>query len=146
MIEHVIEHVYEVNDELVQAFAYLVPQLTANRAPGLTDLRALVAFPGSVLLVARESESGPIVGSATLCLIHAPTGIHARLEDVVVDVALRGKGIGAALTREALRIAGESGANYVALTSNPRREAANRLYQKMGFKKWDTNVYRYDLA
>jgi ribosomal protein S18 acetylase RimI-like enzyme len=145
MIEHVIEHVYEVDDELVEAFRYLIPQLTTNQPPSLAQLRALVAFPGSVLLIARESNAGPVVGSATLCMVYAPSGVHARLEDVIVDGSLRGRGIGEALTKEVLRLARESGADYVALTSNPRREAANKLYQKLGFNRWETNVYRHDL-
>jgi ribosomal protein S18 acetylase RimI-like enzyme len=60
-----------------------------------------------------------------------------------VDETARGLGIGEALTREALRIAQESGADGVALTSSPRRVAANQLYQKMGFKRWETNLYFY---
>ncbi len=141
-----IEQVMLVTDELVEAFERLTPQLTTSHPPpSHADLQALVAFPGSTLLVARESESSAIIGSATLCIVRAPTGVHARLEDVVVDGAARGQGVGEALTREVIRLAKESGANYMALTSNPRREAANRLYQRVGFKKWETNVYRLDL-
>ncbi len=141
-----IERIHEVTAELAEAFQRLVPQLTTNHPPpSFTDLQALVAFPGSLLLVARESGAGPIVGSATLSILHTPTGMHARLEDVIVDGAMRGKGIGEALTLEVIRLAKEAGADYIALTSNPKREAANRLYQKIGFKKWETNVYRYEL-
>jgi len=141
-----IQPIHEVTDELVEAFQRLMPQLTTNHPPpSRAELQALVAFPASMLLVARESASGPIVGAATLSLLFTPSGVHARLEDVVVDGAARGKGIGAALTEEVIRLAKASGADYVALTSNPRREAANRLYQRLGFKRWETNVYRYDL-
>jgi ribosomal protein S18 acetylase RimI-like enzyme len=141
-----IERVYEITDELAQAFQHLVPQLTTKHPPpSLVELQALISFPGSVLLVARNGAGGPIVGSATLSILHTPTGIHARLEDVVVDDSMRGKGIGGALTQEVLRLAKESGADYIALTSNPKREAANRLYQRVGFQKWETNVYRLDL-
>jgi len=139
-----IEQVTQITDELVEAFQRLMPQLTTNYPPPTRDeLKALVDFPASKLLVARERESTPILGAATLCFVRAPSGVHARLEDVVVDAASRGQGIGEALTRAALRLAAEAGAGYVALTSNPRREAANRLYQRLGFKKWETNVYRW---
>ena len=142
----VIEQITAVTDELVEAFQRLMPQLTTSHpAPSRADLQTLVAFPASTLLVARESDAGPIIGAATLLLLFTPSGVHAHLEDVVVDGAARGKGIGAALTEEAIRLAKASGADYVALTSNPKREAANRLYQRVGFKKWETNVYRYDL-
>ena len=143
----IIEQITHITPELTAAFQRLIPQLTTSHPPpSQADLQALVAFPGSTLLVARESHSGPVVGSATLSILRTPTGIHARLEDVVVDGAMRGKGIGAALTKEVLRLAKESGADYIALTSNPRREAANKLYQKIGFEKWETNVYRLNLA
>ena len=138
-----IERVYEVTAEIAEAFRRLVPQLTTNHpAPSFADLQALVAFPGSVLLVAREGQAGPILGSATLSLMRTPTGVHARLEDVIVDGAARGQGLGQALTLEVIRLAKEAGADYIALTSNPRREAANRLYQRLGFERWETNVYR----
>jgi len=141
----VIEQITTVTDELVEAFQRLMPQLTARPAPSRADLQALVAFPASTLLTARESDAGPIVGAATLSLLRTPSGVHAHLEDVVVDGAARGKGIGAALTEEVIRLAKACGADYIALTSNPRREAANRLYQRVGFKRWETNLYRYDL-
>jgi len=141
-----IERVEGVSAELVDAFQRLIPQLTNNHPPpSPAELDALLLFPGTVLLIARESEMSPIVGSATLSILRTPTGVHARLEDVVVDGAVRGRGIGAALTREVLVQAQALGADYIALTSNPRREAANQLYQSIGFKKWETNVYRYDL-
>ncbi len=141
-----IERIHEVTAELVEAFQRLIPQLTTSHPPpSFADLEALVAFPGSVLLVARESDTGPIVGSATLSILRTPTGTHARLEDVVVDGAVRGKGIGEALTLEVIHLAKEAGADTIALTSNPRREAANRLYQRLGFTRWETNTYRYEL-
>ncbi len=141
----VIERIDVVTEELAEAFERLIPQLTVNHPPpSFADLQALVAFPGSVLLVARESAAGPIVGSATLSILRTPMGIHARLEDVIVDASMRGQGIGQALTKEILRLAKEYGADYIALTSNPKREAANKLYQRLGFKKWETNLYRYE--
>jgi len=142
-----IERILEVTPELADAFQRLVPQLTTSHpVPSFAELQVLVAFPGSVLLVARESAGGPIVGSATLSLLRTPTGLHARLEDVIVDNAVRGRGIGRALTLEVIGLAKEAGADFIALTSNPRRKAANRLYQRLGFQKWETNVYRLDLG
>ena len=80
-----------------------------------------------------------------LTLVHfrTPTGVRARIEDVVVDESARGQGLAVELVQRALSIAREKGADGVALTSNPKREAATRLYQKAGFKKWETNVYFY---
>lgn len=134
-----------VTDELVDAFERLIPQLKLSY-PALTrrEMEALVSSASSILLVARDpDDSAPIVGILTLIVYRVPTGIRARIEDAVVDEAMRGKGIGEALVRHALNMAREAGADGVALTSNPRREAANRLYQKVGFKLWQTNLYFY---
>ena len=141
-----IFRVANITKEIYQAFQTLIPQLTTNVAPPTqSKLESLIAFEGSIVLAARGSADGPILGLATVSLVHAPTGVHARLEDVVVDALARGQGMGAALTEAAIDVAREWGADYLALTSNPRREAANKLYQKLGFKRWDTNVYRFEL-
>jgi len=134
-----------VSDELVEAFARLIPQLKLNFPPlSREELVALLTSDSSILLVARyPDEQAPIAGMLALILYRVPTGTRARVEDVVVDEAMRGKGIGEALVRHALRVARDAGADGVALTSNPRREAANRLYQRLGFSPWQTNLYFY---
>jgi ribosomal protein S18 acetylase RimI-like enzyme len=107
-------------------------------------LKALVSSKSSILLAARHpDESAPIVGLLTLVIYRVPTGVRARIEDVVVDKDMRGRGIGGALVRRGLNMAREAGADGVVLTSNPKREAANRLYQRLGFKRWKTNLYFY---
>jgi ribosomal protein S18 acetylase RimI-like enzyme len=88
---------------------------------------------------------GVIVGSLTLVIFHIPTGVRAWIEDVVVDADARGKGIGEELNKFALAEAKRQGATTVDLTSRPSREAANRLYQRLGFNARETNVYRYDV-
>jgi ribosomal protein S18 acetylase RimI-like enzyme len=87
-----------------------------------------------------------IVGSLTLVIFHIPTGIRAWIEDVVVDSDARGKGVGEALNTFALAVAKRQDATTVDLTSRPSREAANRLYQRLGFKARETNVYRYQIS
>lgn len=143
----IIEIVTQVTDELVAAFERLTPQLSAsNPAPTRAQLAEMVASPAITLFVARApGTDGPIVGSLTLAMFRIPTGLRAWIEDVVVDAGQRGQGIGEALTRAALRAAQEAGATTVDLTSRPAREAANRLYQRIGFEKRETNVYRYKL-
>ena len=138
-----IEPVEEVSAELVDALQRFVPQLT-NRAgpPTAGELRTIVESPATKLLVARDEE-GSIVGSLTLALFRIPTGVRASIEDVVVDESARGQGVGEALSREGIRLARAAGAQSVELTSHPSREAANRLYQRLGFERRETNVYRY---
>ena len=92
-----------------------------------------------------SANSTSLVGMLTLVIFAIPTGIRAIIEDVVVDQRYRGQGIAQALTKEALVLAEAAGARTVDLTSRPSREAANRLYQKLGFQKRDSNVYRYTL-
>jgi ribosomal protein S18 acetylase RimI-like enzyme len=135
-----------VDDELVAAFERLIPQLSSsNPPPGREQLQAIVDAPATALLVARDDASGAIVGSLTLALFRIPTGLRAWIEDVVVDGDARGRGVGEALNRFALDVARAAGATTVDLTSRPSREAANRLYQRLGFEPRETNVYRYDL-
>jgi ribosomal protein S18 acetylase RimI-like enzyme len=134
-----IERVTEASPDVVEALARLLPQLSPGRpAPTAEDVAEIAR--DTTLLVAR-SEDGPIVGTLTLVLTRMPTGFKGRIEDVIVDEAARGQGIGERLTEDALRRAAESGVRSVELTSSPAREAANRLYRRLGFEPRETNVY-----
>jgi ribosomal protein S18 acetylase RimI-like enzyme len=140
-----VEEARDVSPELVEAFARLIPQLSrSNPPPTEAELAEIVGSDASRLLVARD-DGGAVLGSLTLVLFRIPTGVRAWIEDVVVDESARGQGVGEELNREALRVASEAGARTVDLTSRPSREAANRLYQRLGFKQRDTNVYRIEL-
>jgi ribosomal protein S18 acetylase RimI-like enzyme len=139
----IIEAVTEPTDEVREALARLIPQLSSSPPPDAAQLAALVAHPDSVLFVARLD--GVIVGSLTLVQYRIPTGLKAWIEDVVVDESARGHGIGELLNLAALDEARRRGHKGVSLTSRPSREAANRLYQRIGFTARETNVYRYDL-
>ena len=137
-----IERAERVDDELVEPFERLIPQLSSSSpAPSAEQLRELVSSPDTVLFLARVD--GPILGSLTLAFYRIPTGLKAWIEDVVVDGEARGHGVGAELNLAALVEARARGAKDVSLTSRPSREAANRLYQRIGFHARDTNVYRY---
>lgn len=135
-----IQRVMNADDELVEAFARLMPLLGDAPPPTLEELMEVVDL--AELLVARDPH---IVGVLTLTIYRVPTGKKARIDDVIVDTAARGHGVGEALMREAIERARESEASTVSLTSHPRREAANRLYQRIGFERRDTNVYVYKL-
>ncbi len=131
--------------ELTAALERLVPQLsTSNPPPSLDDVRALLASPAITQFVARD-DAGTIVGVSTLAVFPIPTARRAWIEDVITDDRARGQGIGTALTEAMIERARELGCATVDLTSRPSREAANRLYQRVGFQLRDTNVYRMDL-
>jgi ribosomal protein S18 acetylase RimI-like enzyme len=134
-----VEQVTEVDEELVVTVARLLAQLTEARTPPDFDqLRQVVS--GQTLLVARDDD-GRVLGMLTLALYRVSSGLKGRIEDVVVDESARGLGIGEALTREGMRRAGEAGVLMLELTSMPYRQAANRLYRRLGFVRKPTNVY-----
>ena len=132
----------KVTGEVVEAFGRLLPQLSRSATPlGQADLETIVNCPANTVLLARSA--GTITGTLTLVMFPLPSGLRAWIEDVVVDQSARGQGTGETLTREALRIAQEAGARTVDLTSRPSREAAGRLYERIGFVQRDSRVYRY---
>jgi ribosomal protein S18 acetylase RimI-like enzyme len=143
-----IEQIREATDEFVAALAKLVPQLSSSVPPPTREAVAeMVTSPAIVQLIARDPQrEGQIVATLTLAMFRIPTGLRAWIEDVIVDNESRGKGIGEALVRTALDRAREAGARTVDLTSRPSREAANRLYVRVGFTHRETNIYRYDLV
>jgi ribosomal protein S18 acetylase RimI-like enzyme len=142
-----IGKVTEPTDELYQALQRLIPQIGAHKIPPTREeLSMLLTTPGATLLVAREpAEGGEIVGILSLTIYRVPTGLRSIVEDVVVDEKMRRRGIGEALMHYAVDVARAAGANGVSLTSNPKREAANQLYQSMGFELRKTNPYFYKL-
>ncbi|NNE12674.1 MAG: GNAT family N-acetyltransferase [Ilumatobacter sp.] len=137
-----IRPVDRVDDELVAAFAELIPQLSSSSPPPTAaELGAIVDADDTVLYVALDGDR--IVGSLTLAFYRIPTGVKAWIEDVVVGSEARGQGVGEALSRAAIAEAAHRGAKNVSLTSRSSREAANRLYQRLGFEPYETNLYRY---
>ena len=140
-----IDIVTQADEELYDAFQRLIPQLTNNNPPpSLNDLADLVRDSSSTLMIARD-DHGKIVGALTLTVYRVPTGIRSIIEDVIVDNSARGQGIGEALMKYAIDLARKKGAKNISLTSNPIREAANRLYLRVGFKKRETNAYQIKL-
>ena len=134
-----------VDDELVEAFARLIPQLSSsNPPPDRNALAALVDNPDVFVFLARDNDAGGrIFGSLTLVTFRIPTGLLAFIEDVVVDADTRRSGAGRAMTTAALEKARSLGVTTVDLTSRPSREAANAMYQNMGFELRNSNLYRY---
>jgi len=134
----------EATPDLVETIGRILPQLSkSSPAPTTAEIAEIINSPASDLLVARVD--GRIVGTLTLVIFRIPTGMRAWIEDVVVDDATRGQGVGEALNRFALDVAKQRGCKTVDLTSRPSREAANRMYQRLGFQTRETNVYRFSL-
>jgi ribosomal protein S18 acetylase RimI-like enzyme len=139
-----IEAAAEASSELRSALAALLPQLNPSlRVPTLDHLKAMVADPAVRLLVARDGSE--IVGMAAVVVYVTPIWVKARIEDVVVDQAARGRGVGEALVKACLEVARHRGAAIVELQSARSREAANRLYPRLGFELRESNLYRLNL-
>ena len=134
-----IEQATEATPELVDTISGLLPQLTEARTPPtLEQLQEVVA--GQTLLLAR-GDDGRVLGTLTFVLYRVSSGLKGRIEDVIVDESARGQGVGEALVREGMRRANEAGVLMLELTSMPYRQAANRLYRRLGFVRKPTNVY-----
>lgn len=135
----------QATEEVVEAFRRLIPQLSTSASPpDRQGLSEIISAPSNTVLLARDGSDGArIVGTLTLVMFRIPTALRAWIEDVVVDSGARGRGVGEALTEEAVRIAQSRGARTIDLTSRRSREAAHRLYEKVGFAVRDTSVYRY---
>ncbi|APY12780.1 hypothetical protein BWZ22_05940 [Seonamhaeicola sp. S2-3] len=137
-----ISKVDKVSDYVLNAIENLIPQLSStSKIPTRTDLETIVNSNSTYLFIAEEDNN--ILGTLTLVFNKIPTGEKAWIEDVVVDKLARGKGVGKSLTQFAINYAISNGVTKIDLTSSPERVAANKLYQKLGFKKRTTNVYRY---
>ena len=139
----------EVGDGLVEAFSRLIPQLSSSSPPPTAaELLSIIDNPNSVLFIAEldgDDDARSVVGSLTLAFYRIPTGLKAWIEDVVVDESARGLGVGEALNVAAIDESRQRGAKTVSLTSRSSREAANRLYQRLGFEPYETNLYRFGL-
>jgi ribosomal protein S18 acetylase RimI-like enzyme len=144
MAEIVVEPCKLLTPEIFAAISSLIKALsTTARAPTWDEIDEVVTSPATTLFLARDGTQ--IVGMLTLIVVRIPTGLRGHIEDVVVAESHRKKGIGEALTRHAIAVTKISGTRTLDLTSRPSREAANRLYQRLGFKLRDTLVYRYTL-
>jgi GNAT superfamily N-acetyltransferase len=141
-----IEAVTEATPELNAALARLLPQLNARLpVPSMERWRRIIDDPAVTLLVAMEGDE--IIGTSTVIVYSTPFWIKARLDEVVVDESARGKGVGEALVKACLDIGRERGAEVAELQSGrgPERVAAHRLYERMGFQRRETDVFRIEL-
>ena len=109
-----------------------------------TDLMLVLKDRNCHLYVVLDSER--IIGCATLCVFHSPTGSKASIEDGVVSSAYRGQHLGKQLMEYVLEQAKAYAPIELHLTSNPKRVAANKLYQSIGFQKKETNCYQMSIV
>lgn len=137
-----IGRVTRLTPELAEAMDRLIPLLSPGRRPPSEAELAAMLGDDRVHLFAARSADGAIQGMVALVFYRVPTGLRARIEDVIVSESERGHGLGKALMLRAMEVAREAQAHVLDLTSNPSRKEANALYLRLGFRLWKTNVYR----
>lgn len=127
--------------EYHEAMQRFLDQLTTNPMTLTEEMfRRLLVSENSHLFFLMKDEQ--IAGMLTVGIYHSPTGGKAWIEDVVVDETFRGQGLSKLLVAHAIEFTQSQGIPSLMLTSNPKRIAANKLYQAMGFGRKETNVYR----
>ncbi len=124
--------------------------------PRADNLQAAIDDKNSILIVAiagpkplsdddwQAVPSEAYAGTLTLVLLQTPWHILAHVEEVIVDSAHEGKGVGKKLMMKAIEVGRENGVKQFDLTSSPNKVAAQALYEKVGFKKRDTNNWRLE--
>lgn len=139
-----IERLTKLSDIVVHSLEDLMIQLAPDSAkPTREYLQQILDLPNVYLFVAKIDNC--IIGTFTLILYKIPTGMKVSVEDVVVHSEMRGNKIGEQMILFALEYAYQTlNVKKIDLTSSPSRISANALYQKVGFKKRETNVYRYE--
>ena len=137
-----ILHPHDVTDESIGQLNHLLKQLSADSSGTSRHALETLVEEGGFILCAR-TVSGEIIGMAQLDRRYNIEGVRVgTIETVVVDEAYRGQGIAQSMIERLINIALQSGVKRIRLTSKPEREAANHLYQKMGFERVETNVYQ----
>ena len=143
-----IYEITEMSQKVFDAFEKLIPQLSSSaKIPTWEELEDLIASKAGIVLAVADDEDPEekILGTMTLVVFRIPTGVRAWVEDVVVDGAARGQGIGEKLIRASIERAKAEGAKTIDLTSRPTRVEAHRLYKRCGFEMRETCVFRIKL-
>ena len=121
----------------------LMRELSATSYCNKAILNAIMADDNSHAYVIREV--GHIVAAGVLCVVHTLEFTNGRIESLVVSSKHRGRGLGRMLVEHIINEAKRMNIHSIQLTSNPKRIAANNLYQKIGFMKHETNYYVLDI-
>jgi ribosomal protein S18 acetylase RimI-like enzyme len=140
-----IEQLTKFSIKDLQVIQQLVAQLGSSYQPLNTrTFKEMLTSQVISIIVARDTKNHHIIGMATVAIYRIPYLKKAYLDDFIIDEKYQGQGIGSQLIKRVSELAKAKGASYLEFTSNPKRKAANKFYEKAGFKKRDTNVYRLD--
>lgn len=143
----IIERVTDFSSEIADAVRNLVKQLVSDYNP-FTDaeFKEMIEPKQNFLFIAREASSNKIAGVVMISIYRIPDSKKVYLDDIIVDEHFRGRKIATFLFEKVISTARENNAEYIMLTSSSKRVAGNKLYEKLGFKKRETNVFRLDIV
>lgn len=143
----VVERITKFSSEVAEAIRNLVSQLVSDDR-SLTDdeFKEMIEPKQNFLFIAREVSTNKIAGVVMISIYRIPDSKKCYLDDIIVDENFRGRGVATILFDKVIATAKENNAEYIMLTSNPKRVAGIKLYEKLGFKKRETNVYRLELS
>lgn len=143
----IIEQANKYSISLKDAVNLLAKQEGSNYST-LTkdDLNEMLQNPQSFLFIARHKQNEKIVGMIMMLIYRIPYTKKAYVDDLVVDESFRNMGIATKLLEHAVSVAKEHNVAYIMLTAHIQRAAGNHLYQKLGFQKRESNVYRLELS
>jgi len=132
----------EFSSDVYNHICLLTKQLTpAGNVPSESEFRSILNSGNTHLFVIQDDNEIP-AGMLSIGIYRTPTGKKAWIEDVVIDDKFRGCGYGKKLVEHAVAFIHDLGADTISLTSNPSRVAANQLYRRAGFDRYETNVYK----
>lgn len=139
-----IERVTKYSPEITKTVRLLAQQIDHNYKPlSHADVKEMLTSSNvCFLFFARDISTNQVTGMIMLLVYRIPYTRKGYIEDLIVDESFRGRGIGKALLKKAVETAKAKGAAYLDLTSRPSRVESNDLYEKFGFQKRETNVYR----
>ena len=145
-MEIVIEQLKTLSPGVTDMLNNLLVQLDSNsKKLADEDIREIIEGQSNRLFIAREPDGNKMIGMLTLIVYRIPVWKKGWIEDLVVDRAYRNKGIATKLIHYAVKNARAAGVSSLNFTSRPERKDANKLYQRLGFEKRNTNIYRMKL-
>jgi phosphinothricin acetyltransferase len=96
-------------------------------------------------LVICAKEQGELIGMASMAFYKVLSGYKGWIEDVVVHVDHRGKGIGKKMLQALIEQGRQRSLDEILLFTGHHRIPAIQLYTSLGFQKKDSGLYRLQL-
>ncbi|MBC6998405.1 GNAT family N-acetyltransferase [Cytophaga sp. FL35] len=132
-------HKFELNNKNQERIRTLYKQLNDTIIP--RPLHQVLQEDNHVIFMVCKDEKEEIVGIALMATYKVVSGFRGLVEDVVVDEAYRGKGIGRMLMESLLEEARRKSIDEVMLFTGHHRTPAINLYKSLGFKIRESGVY-----